>query len=193
MGLYSRHLRVALQKGCTRMSLCSFLVMHQTIQENISSSISICLARSSQKQHCLFCRFAGVCVKPPNDRVQDRLGAGLLFAQFVLFETGLCLAGLQACSQGVPWWSSRMTGRPSRPVLASALAFFARSWTTTAKACRLASQPCQPPEVEEPACQACPWLPVICFCPLTVLWEKQLVSQSCQPPEVDEPACLLPL
>jgi hypothetical protein len=87
-------------------------------------------------------------------------------AQFTLFKTELCLAGLQACSQGVPWWNSRMTGRPFRPVLALVLAFFARSWTTTAKACRLASQPCQPPEVDGSACHACPWSPiasVICF------------------------------
>ena len=84
------------------------------------------------------------------------------------FQTELCLAGLQACFQGVPWWSFKMTGRPSRPAPAPALAFFARSWTTTAKACRLASQPCQPPEVDEPACHAWPWSPtafVICFSP----------------------------
>ncbi len=117
----------------------------------------------------------------------------LLFAQFVLSKTELCFAGLQACSQGVPWWSSRMTGRPFRPVLAPALAFFARSWTTTAKACRLVSQPCQPPEVHEPACQACPRLPV-CLCDLRLptcwsLREAAGLAANVTTQEVDEAAC----
>ncbi len=129
------------------------------------ASAHICSSGTSQKQLCLFCKFAGVCFTPSNDRVQESLGARLAFCAVCVVKNRALPAGLQACCQGVPWWSFKMTGRLSRPVLAPVLAFFARSWTTTAKACRLASQPCQPPEVDEPACHACRWLPV-CLCDL---------------------------
>jgi len=145
------------------------------------SALCTCCAVSNR---ALPCRFAGLFSRSPMVEFQDDRELVLPCALYMFKHSSACRvaglfsrspmmpAGSQACFQGVPWWSSRMTGRPSRPVLAPALAFFARSWTTTAKACRLVSQPCQPPEVDEPACHACPCLPVICFCPLTVLWEK---------------------